>query len=74
MTEQQQAALKGISAATGRSIADLVREGIEKVISQWGRPDREKQVERAISLAGRFGSGSSDVSKDHDKHLAEIYR
>jgi len=51
-----------------------MREGIKKVISQRGLPDREMQVERAISVVGRYGSGSSDVSNDHDRHLAEFYR
>jgi len=74
LTEQQQCALREISLASGRSMADLVREGIEKVIAGWPRPDRESQIERAIQLAGRFSSRASDVSKDHDRYLGEAFR
>jgi Arc/MetJ-type ribon-helix-helix transcriptional regulator len=74
LTEQQQAALRRLSAATGRSVADLVREGIERMLASRVTPDRETRVARAIALAGRYSSGRSDGSAEHDKHLAEAFR
>jgi predicted DNA-binding protein len=35
--------------------------------------DIEERRRRAISVAGRFRSGISDISLKHDDHLAEIY-
>jgi hypothetical protein len=74
LTEEQRTALREMSAATGRSIAELVRDGIERVISTRPRPNRQEQVERAIRLAGRFSSGGSDGSTHHDRHLAEAWK
>jgi hypothetical protein len=31
-------------------------------------------LERAIRLAGKFASGSSQGSEEHDRHLAEAFR
>jgi len=35
--------------------------------------DREERRRRAIAAAGRFRSGISDISTNHDKHLASSY-
>jgi hypothetical protein len=74
MTEEQQAALRAVAASTGRSMADLVREGIDHVISGRRPKRREELVSRALRLSGRFASGSEDGSAHHDRHLAEAYR
>jgi len=74
MSEQQQAALRELSAATGRSISDLVRDGIDRVLAAQLRPNRAQLVERAIQVTGRFSSGSTTGSEKHDDHLSEAYR
>ncbi len=74
LTEDQQAALRELSGSTGRSIADLVRDGIDRLISSHPRPNRAAQIERALRVAGRFSSGAPDGSSDHDRHLAEAFR
>jgi hypothetical protein len=74
MTKEQQAALRAASASTGRSIADLVRDGIDRLIAGRNLPSREERIARALRAAGRFGSGIKDVSSHHDHHLAEVYR
>jgi hypothetical protein len=73
LTEIQLKALRQASAATGRSVADLIREGVDQYLA--GRTDvgREERVERAIRIAGMFSSGLTDVSAKHDRHLAEAF-
>lgn len=74
LTEEQQTALRELAAATGRSVAELVRDAIERTLSAHSRPTRHEMVRRAAGVAGRFSSGSPDGSSDHDHHLAEAYR
>ena len=74
LTKEQQAALRELATATGRSMADLVRDGIDRVVSSRPRPNRQAQIERAIRLAGQFSSGDADGSAAHDRHLAEAFR
>jgi hypothetical protein len=74
LTDRQLQALRSASAATGRSIADLIRQGVDQYLAGRSELNREEQIERAIRVAGRFSSGRSDVSASHDKHLAEAFR
>jgi len=74
LTDEQVHVLRNLSAATGRSIADLIRQGVEMYASAQQRPTREQQIERALRVAGRFSSGAADGSAAHDRHLAEALR
>lgn len=74
LTESQVKILRSLSAATGRSIADLIRQGVELYVSTQRRTGREEQVERALRAAGKFSSGTRDGSVDHDRYLAEAFK
>jgi hypothetical protein len=70
LTDAQLEALRRASADTGRSVADLIRQGVDKYLAGQSEPGREERVEKAIRIAGRFSSGRKDVSINHDRHLA----
>lgn len=72
-TEQQLHSLRELSAATGRSIADLTRDAVALYLQRSVGPSHEELVERAIAVAGQFASGLTDVSSNHDDHLAESF-
>ena len=74
LTAKQLQALRQVSAATGRSIADLIRQGVELYLSVQMGSSHEERRERAIGVAGKFSSGSKDVSVDHDRYLAEAFQ
>jgi hypothetical protein len=38
-----------------------------------GEAEREQRRARALEAVGRFASGHKDVSKEHDRHLAEAF-
>jgi hypothetical protein len=71
LTENQLEALRNASAATRRSVSDLVREGVDQFLAARGGRHNEERIQRAIRVAGKFSSGLKDVSIDHDRHLAE---
>lgn len=74
LDEEQLKALRQSSAETGRSVADLVREGVKLYLSSRKRPSREEQVRRAIAAIGKYRSGIKDGSVNHDRYLAEDFR
>jgi hypothetical protein len=74
LTDRQLKALKHAAAASARSISDLVREGVDQYLSGRSEIGREERIERAIRAAGAFSSGQTDVSANHDRHLAEAFR
>ena len=74
LTEDQLKALRHQSTITGRSIAELIRNGIDQYLAGRRVSKPEDRIERAIRVAGMFSSGVADVSVDHDRYLAEAFR
>ena len=73
LTSAQLEALRQASVATGRSVADLIRQGVDQYLAGRSELGREERIERAIKVAGRFSSGRNDVSANRDRHLAEAF-
>ncbi len=76
LKEEQVRVLKKLAAARGVSMAELIRQSVDALIRSStgiGISDEERR-RRAIAAAGRFRSGRSDVSSDHDRHLVEAFR
>ena len=73
-TESQMKALRQLSASTGMSIADLVRQGVDRYLSVQVALSSQERTERALRVVGKFRSGKKDVSAEHDRYLAEAFR
>ena len=74
LTEDQFAALRERAAAEGRSMADLVRTGVDSILRGAGRVDREERRRRALAVIGRYRSAPRDLSRRHDDYLAKALR
>jgi hypothetical protein len=72
-TTEQLNRLRQLSATTGRSIADLTRDAVEDYIARMGGPDRQRQIQQARIIAGKFASGKQDVSVNHDEYLVGAF-
>ena len=73
LTEEQAKALKKLASSRHLSIAELIRQGVDTVLRSNVTVDAEEKRKRAIAIAGRFSSGKRDISKEHDKYLAEAF-
>ena len=73
ITEAQAATLRAMSAARHVSVAELIRKSIDSFVQRESGLTREVIKARAKSVAGRFASGSSDGSIEHDKYLADAF-
>ncbi len=71
LTPEQARTLKTLSAASGRSVADLVREGVDRVLRDQANVTRGERMRRAARLFGAFESGSRDLAARHDEHFAD---
>jgi hypothetical protein len=68
-TEDQMDGLRRLSARQGRSVEEIVREGIEQMLKE----DYDARVRRLMAAAGRYNSGRSDISENHDAYLADDF-
>jgi len=72
LTEEQSKLLRKIAARKNKSVAELIRMSVDEMIQKERRPGMEELRLRAINAAGKI-SGPSDLSKNHDDYLAEVY-
>ena len=64
--------LRQRAAAEGKSISQVVREGVETVLA--ADPESEKWARFwAVVGSGKDFEGRTDVAERHDEYLAEIY-
>jgi len=73
LREEQLRALRQLASDQGVSVAELIRQAVNMFIHQLGPVDDAERQRRAIAVAGRFRSGVSDVSSEHDRYLVEAY-
>ena len=73
LTEEELKALRQLSASTSKSIAELIRNGIDQFLALHHIAQAEDRADRAIRVAGMFSSGSPDVSAHHDRYLADAF-
>jgi hypothetical protein len=73
LDERQAERLKAFAASRGLSMAEWIRRAVDSALLTGGLPDKEEQRRRAIAASGRFNSGGTDISVEHDKYLAEAF-
>lgn len=73
LTKEQARALKELAAQQNVSMAELIRRSVDALIRSSARETTEDPWERARRAAGKFHSGKSDISVNHDRYLAEDF-
>ena len=73
LTERQLLRLREIAAKRGLSIAELVRNGVDHILSHAERGRYGDRAQRAIAAIGHFHSGRADVARRHDTYLVTAY-
>lgn len=69
LTEEQARKLKRLSAKSGKSMAALIREAVDRLEDE---ADRERRWQQALASIRRSGgSGLGDLARAHDKYVAE---
>jgi predicted DNA-binding protein len=71
LTEDQARRLKELASRRGVSMAELIREGIERVITD---DHVEERWKRASAFVSTYRSGRHDVSRRHDDYLVDDFR
>lgn len=72
-TEQQASALKAHALAKGLSMAELIRRSVDAFLRTEAPLSHEEKKRRALAAVGRFCSGVSDLSENHDRYLTDAF-
>lgn len=71
LSAEQFEALKRLAQSRGCSIAQVVRDAVDLVVRKEPIASIRELRARAAAVSGRFRSGLKDLSRDHDRYLAE---
>lgn len=73
LTEEQHQALKELAASQKISMARLIRESVAQYLNTSETKEMDELRQYAISIAGKYHSGHTDISINHDEYLAEAF-
>ncbi len=73
LTEDQAKALRELAALRERSMAELIRQSVDAFLRSSAHRSRKEKKRRALAAVGRFRSGVSDLSANHDRYLGEAF-
>ena len=74
LTEEQAKAIKTLAMKRNTSVAELIRRSVDELLQEAVGTDIAERRRRALAAAGRFHSGKTDISTNHDDYLAEAYQ
>lgn len=69
-TEAQARELKRLATQRKVSVAEVIREAVDRELEQESRAAR---WERAMGVVGKYSSGIDDIAERHDDYLAEAF-
>jgi hypothetical protein len=69
LTDAQMASVRRAASQQGVSVAAVIRDLVDRGL----RSDVDARWARALAAVGRFRSGTTTTSVDHDAVLDEIY-
>jgi len=64
--------VKQAAAREHISMSEMIRRAIDFFMTSSSGAAVDNRYDRAVSAAGRFSSGRSDMSSSHDAHFAEV--
>lgn len=73
LTEEQAAGLHELAAIEGKSMAELVRQGVDHILQARLLLTKQERQQLALSIIGQFHADTADLARDHDRYLAEAY-
>jgi hypothetical protein len=68
LSEAQATGVKALAARRDVSMAEVIREAIDRMLEE---DDRAEKYRQASELVGKFRMGVSDLSANHDEYLTE---
>ena len=75
LTEAQLDAVRREATLRGLSMSGVVRAAVDQLLdAQRSDTKRGERRELALGAIGRFASGSTDGSDDHDRHLGDAFQ
>jgi predicted transcriptional regulator len=73
LTDEQAEQLDKLASSRGQSISELILSSLAALLRPEPANDRDDLRQRALALSGKFRSGLTDLSVEHDRYLEEAF-
>ena len=73
LTENQSDRIKNIATQEQVSMAEIIRRAVDHWLETAAPMSREERWQRSMAVIGKYSSGLTDLSENHDEYLAEGY-
>lgn len=73
LEERQARRLHQLAARRGVSMAECVRESVERYLVVAEAGGEQERVRQALAVCGKYRSGRHNIATRHDDYLAETF-
>ncbi len=73
LTDEQYAQLKALALHQQKSLAEVIRLAVDKLLVTQQPPDRAALHRQAAAVIGKYTAQADDIAVEHDRYLADAF-
>ena len=73
LTDEQYAQLKELALQNQKSLAEIIRVAVDKLLLSRQQPNRAALYRQAEVVVGKYTAHADDVAVEHDRYLDDAF-
>jgi len=73
LTDEQYAQLKALALHHQKSLAEVIRLAVDKLLVTQQQPDRAALYRQAAAVIGKYTAQADDIAVEHDRYLEDAF-
>ena len=73
LTDEQYAQLKELALHNQKSLAEVIRLAVDKLLISQQQPNRAALYRQAETVVGKYSAQADDIAVEHDRYLNDAF-
>jgi hypothetical protein len=73
LTDEQYAQLKELALHNQKSLAEVIRLAVDKLLVSQQQPNRAALYRQAEAVVGKYSAQADDIAVEHDRYLDDAF-
>jgi len=73
LTDEQYAQLKELALHNQKSLAEVIRLAVDKLLISQQQPNRAALYRQAETVVGKYSAQADDIAVEHDRYLDDAF-
>jgi hypothetical protein len=73
LTDEQYAQLKELALRNQKSLAEVIRLAVDKLLISQQQPNRAALYRQAETVVGKYSAQADDIAVEHDRYLDDAF-